>query len=215
MSPKSSLAIRVILGFSRMSDGDLQARADKAAEGAKDPRLSDSPVSAADLKAVAGEFPEAQVAALDGGKTPRAAVVASRRKLIQMLRQYSIYVDVKANGDQELILAAGLSDDLVTPPSTPVAEDPIIRKLFRIKGHSGEVGVFIKAMPGSSAYQLQRAVCKDDIAQDWEGPIPVSNVKSATIVSGLTPAVKYAFRVRAQIGNRHTDWSDYVTIICT
>jgi hypothetical protein len=50
MSPKSSMPIRVQLGFSRMSDGELQTRMDKAAEGAKDPRLSDSLVSAADLK---------------------------------------------------------------------------------------------------------------------------------------------------------------------
>ena len=59
MSPKSSIAIRVKLGFSRMSDGEFQTRADKAAEGARDPRLSDSPVSAADLKAAADEFREA------------------------------------------------------------------------------------------------------------------------------------------------------------
>jgi hypothetical protein len=214
MSPKSSLPIRVRIGFSRMSDGDLQTRTEKAAEGAMDPRLSGSPISAADLKTAADEFREASIAALEGGKVARAAVVTSRKNLIQMLRQYSIYVDVQAEGDPELILAAGLADDLVTPSSTPVARDPIIRKTFRT-GQSGQIGVFIKAMPGSSGYQLQSAECKDDIPQAWGEPIPVSNVKSATIISGLPPAVKYAFRVRAQIGNRYTDWSDYVTIICT
>ena len=63
---------------------------------------------------------------------------------------------------------------------------------------------------------MQCAECDDDnIPQVWREPIPVSNVKSATIISGLTPAVRYAFRVRAQIGDRYTDWSNYVTIICT
>lgn len=42
---------------------------------------SDSPVSAADLKAAADEFREARVAPLDGGKTARAAVVPSREAL--------------------------------------------------------------------------------------------------------------------------------------
>src|ERR1700674_2217580 len=173
MSPKSSVAIRVKLGFSRMSDGEFQTRADKAAEGAKDPRLSDSPVSAADLKAAADEFREARVAALDGGKTAKAAVVTSREKLIQKMRQYSIYVDVKANGDRELILGAGLADDLVMPASTPVTNDPTIRKHFR-PGVSGQIGLFTKAMPGSSGYQLQCAECKDDIPQVWGEAIPVS-----------------------------------------
>jgi hypothetical protein len=99
MRPKSSLPIRVRIGFSRMSDGDLQTRTEKAAEGAKDPRLSGSPVSAADLKTAADEFRKASIAALDGGKMTRAAVVTSRENLIQMLRQYSIYGDVQAEGD--------------------------------------------------------------------------------------------------------------------
>ena len=210
MSPKSSIPFHVKLGFSRISDSDLQTRVGKAAEGAKDPRFSDSPISAADLKAAADEFREAKVAALDGGKTPRAAVVAARERVIQLLRHYSIYVDVKAKGDAELILAAGLADDLVTPPSTPVTKAPFIRKHFRT-GKSGEIGLFIKALPGAAGYQLQITPCKDDIPQDWGEPIPVSNVKSATVIRGLTPVVKYALRVRAQIGNRYTDWSDYVT----
>ena len=210
MSPKSSIPFRVKLGFSRILDSDLQTRVGKAAEGAKDPRLSDSPISAADLKAASDEFREAKVAALDGGKTPRAAVVASREKVIQLLRHYSVYVDIKAKGNAELILAAGLADDLVTPPSTPVTKDPIIRKLFDT-GKSGEVGAYIRAMPGASGYQLQITECKDNIPEPWGEPIPVSNVKSATVIRGLTPVVKYALRVRAQIGNRYTDWSDYVT----
>jgi hypothetical protein len=70
-------------------------------------------------------------------------------------------------------------------------------------------------MQGAAGYQLQITACKDDIPQDWGEPIPVSNVKSATVISGLTPAVKYALRVRAQIANRYTDWSDYITIIIT
>jgi hypothetical protein len=214
MSPKSSVPFSVKLGFSRISDSDLQTRVGKAAEGARDPRFSDSPIPAADLKAASDEFKEAKVAALDGGKTPRAAVVASREKVIQLLRQYSIYVDVKAKGDPELILAAGLADDLVTPASTPVAKDPVIRKHFDT-GKSGEIGLFIRAMAGAAGYQLQITECKDDIPQVWGEPILVSNVKSATVISGLTPAVKYAVRVRAQIGNRYTDWSDYITIICT
>lgn len=216
MSPKSSIPFRVKLGFSRMSDGDFQSRVYKAAEGAKDPRLSDSPVSSADLKAAADEFKAAQVAALDGGRTARAAVVASREKLIPMMRQYSVYVDAKAKGDAELILAAGLADDLVGPPSTSVIKDPIIRKAIRT-GKSGEIGLFIRAMAGAAGYQAQRAECvgEGDIPQVWGDPVPVSNVKSATIISGLTPAIRYAFRVRAQIGNRYTDWSAYVTIICT
>jgi hypothetical protein len=103
-----------------MSDGDLRTRTEKAADGAKDPRPSGSPVSAADLKTAADEFREASIAALDGGKMTRAAVVTSRENLIQMLRQYSIYGDVQAEGDPKLILAAGLAADLVTPCSTPV-----------------------------------------------------------------------------------------------
>jgi hypothetical protein len=89
-----------------------------------------------------------------------------------MLRKYSIHVEGKARGDHELITAAGLPHVLVTPASTPVAKDPFIRKIFRT-GKSGEIGVFTKAMPGSSgAYQLQCAACKDDIPQVWEEPIP-------------------------------------------
>jgi hypothetical protein len=112
-------------------------------------------------------------------------------------------------------VGAGLADDPVMPASTPVTKDPTIRKLFR-PGKSSQIGVFTNAMPGSSgAYQLQCAERKDDIPQVWGEAIPVSNVKSAAIVSGLTPGVKYALRVRAQIGNRYTDWIDYVTVMCT
>jgi hypothetical protein len=40
---------------------------------------------------------------------------------------------------------------------------------------------------------------------------PVTNIRSAMIVSGLTPGTTYAFQARAVIQSAYTDWTDSVT----
>jgi hypothetical protein len=42
---------------------------------------------------------------------------------------------------------------------------------------------------------------------------PVTNIKTATTISGLTPAMTYAFQARAVTDTGYSDWSDSVTRI--
>ena len=39
------------------------------------------------------------------------------------------------------------------------------------------------------------------------------NVRSATVVSGLTPGTMYAFQARRYTSAGYTDWSDSVTLV--
>jgi hypothetical protein len=52
-------------------------------------------------------------------------------------------------------------------------------------------------------------------ASDAWTTIPISNVKSAIKISGLTPTTTYAFQVRKLVDSRYTDWSDSITFMCT
>ena len=38
----------------------------------------------------------------------------------------------------------------------------------------------------------------------------ISNLRSATIISGLTPGMTYVFQARAVVQSAYTDWSDSV-----
>jgi hypothetical protein len=40
---------------------------------------------------------------------------------------------------------------------------------------------------------------------------PVTNIRTATIVSNLTPGTTYAFQARAIVNSAYTNWSDSVT----
>ena len=67
------------------------------------------------------------------------------------------------------------------------------------------------AISGAGSYELRWApVPAGGVPTAWMTQ-PIVNVRSATVVTGLTPGTTYAFQARAVLQSGYTDWTDSVT----
>jgi len=210
MSPQP---FRAKLGFSRISNVKLLEEGRAAVLKMKNnPRFADCPVAIALLEEAVNILSDAMAAALDGGKLAIATRNSARQPVIQYMRQVTIYAEAKAKGDLEMYTATGLTAIVTTPSAPGALLPPLIRKLFR-GPYPGRISLYIKAVLGAASYTIRFAAIDGTTPGIWK-ELPVSRVKSAIVISGLTPGVLYAFQACALGPEGNSRWSDSVTIRC-
>jgi hypothetical protein len=212
MSPRP---FRAKIGFSRKSNGELVQEGGAVVLKMKNnPRFADCPVDIALLEEAVNNLWDSMSAALDGGKLAIETRNAARQPVIQYMRQVTIYAEAKSKGDPETFTATGLIPIATTPSVSGALLPPLIRRLFR-GPYSGHISLYIKAVFGAASYTIRYAALEADGTTPgvWK-ELPVSRVKSAIVISGLTPGVVYAFQVRALGPLGNSDWSDSSTIRC-
>jgi hypothetical protein len=80
---------------------------------------------------------------------------------------------------------------------------------------SGQACAKLVGIPGAGSYELRWApVPAGGVPSAWTTQ-PITNVRSAKVVTGLTPGTTYAFQARAVIQSAYTDWSDSVMQMAT
>jgi hypothetical protein len=85
----------------------------------------------------------------------------------------------------------------------------------KVGPNSGQAQVKLVAIPGAGSYELRWApVPAGGVPSQWTIQ-PITNVRSAKVVTGLTPGTTYVFQARAVIQSAYTDWSDSVTQMAT
>jgi hypothetical protein len=152
-------------------------------------------------------------AALDGGKTAIAHRNHCKEVVVRLLDQLASYVQAICNNNMAIFLSSGFKAKSSTKILAPTASDSI--RSVKVGPNSGQIQVKLVAVLGAGSYQLRWApVPAGGVPSEWTAQ-PIMNVKSATVVTGLTPGTTYTFQARALTQSGYTDWSDSVTQIAT
>jgi hypothetical protein len=161
--------------------------------------------SVATLQTAISDLDVAENQAKTGLKSAFAARNQKRKALYLLLEQEKHYVQKIADADpdraHEIIVSAGMSAMKVpirtkrvfTARQTPV---------------SGTVELFTARVATRAAYEWQYSA---DGGKTWQSV--AQTLKAKTLVSGLQPAVVYAFRFRSVTKSGLSDWSDAVTLV--
>ncbi|MGH7969441.1 MAG: fibronectin type III domain-containing protein [Limisphaerales bacterium] len=124
-----------------------------------------------------------------------------------------MYVTANCEDDITIFLSSGFKAAASTKTTSPTASESI--RWMKLGPGMGQVQVKLVAYPGASGYELRWApVPAGGVPNVWISQ-PVTNVRSVTVISGLTPGTTYAFQARAVIQSAYTDWSDSVTLMAT
>ena len=88
-------------------------------------------------------------------------------------------------------------------------------RTVKLGPESGQAQVRLVAVPGAGSYELRWSpVPAGGVPTAWTTQ-PAVNVRSAMLVTGLTPGTTYAFQARAVLPSGYSDWSDSVTQMAT
>src|SRR5262249_6174284 len=124
------------------------------------------PIDPAALEASANTLSEAVLAAMDGGKTAKAAVDKQRKLIIQDLNLLAVFVQNVSNDDPVIFASSGF-----TPKQTgKSAPQPVAVPSFRSLDfgmNSGQIVATVKAVPGAKSYFIRYAVINGTTPGPW------------------------------------------------
>jgi hypothetical protein len=150
--------------------------------------------------------------ALDGSKQVIAERNEQRMTVIPMLRLLARYVEMVSNGDVAVFQTSGF----VAASTTRVTNPPLSEKIRKLErgDNRGEILAWLLRMRGASSYELRYGPAVNGAVPARWTTLPVTHVKQAVTVTGLTAGTRYMFQARALARNNFTDWSDPVTFVC-
>ena len=155
----------------------------------------------------------ANSAALDGGKKAVAQRNHCKEVVVKILDQLAKYVQASCKDDMTIFLSSGFKVQSSTKTVPATASESI--RSVKVGPLSGQVQVKIVRVLGAGSYELRWApVPAGGVPTQWTNQ-PITSIRSATVVSGLTLGTNYAFQARAVIQSGYSDWSDSVTQIVT
>ena len=160
------------------------------------------------LRAANEALSAANSAALDGGKKAVAERNHQKEVVVKLLDQLATYIQSNCKDDMAIFLSSGFKAKSSTKIMPATASESI--RSVKVGPNSGQAQVKLVAIPGAGSYELRWApVPAGGVPSAWMNQ-PITNVRSATVVSGLTPGTTYAFQARAVVQSAYTDWSDSV-----
>jgi hypothetical protein len=205
--------LRVKLAFGPLSDKDVATHGVAVVDGLNNnPKLTNPPISPADLKVQVETFASLIAAAADGSKKAITERRKQRAVVVKMLRQLGHWVEANCNDDQAILQSSGFQQQ-ATPVRTspqPLAGSPS----FKVENgpNSGQAIIRGTPVPKAASYLLRYAPMGSDGKPGTWTELPTVIIRSVT-VTGLTPGTNYAFQIRALGRAGYTDWSDSVTRI--
>lgn len=205
--------IKPIDGFAGVSDADVLARGTNVQTCMTgNANFPAPPVDLATFKAALETLSALIAQALDGGKKVIAEKNKQRVVVVKMLHLLGRYVEFSCKDDMAIFESSGFQ----AAPTKKTTVPPLTEKIRKV-GHganSGEITVWLKAVPKASSYEFRYTVANGGPQSTWT-TMPLSTVKAPIALKGLTPATTYLFQARALVKDTYTDWSDSVSFICT
>ena len=201
-------AVRVLLAFRRLPASGLCLYALKVHDAmAGNSLFPDPPFDLAELKSSAQALEQADIAAQDRG----SALIDRRKRLEQgvigQLRELAAYVQFIAQGNPQIIYAAGFETASQNTSQTPLPR-PQLYSIYNPA--STQLGLKVKPLRNARVYEVQ--VHTGD--GQWRPQQTFQNTRRMW-VTGLVPGTMYWVRVRAIGGSTgQSDWSDTVSHMC-
>ena len=151
----------------------------------------------------------ANAAALDGGRNAASVRSHCKEVVVKILDQLATYVQANCKDDMTIFLSSGFKAQSSTKTTAATVSESI--RSIKLGPQSGQAQVRLVAISGAGSYELRWApVPAGGVPTAWTTQ-PIVNLKSAMVVSGLTPGTTYAFQARAVLQSGYTDWTDSVT----
>jgi len=211
---KKLASLKAVTGFGKLDPNTLANTAHHIAKGVggNPVYFANPPIDPAALDASANTLSEAILAAMDGGKTAKAAVKKQRKLIVQDLNLLAVFVRNVSNDDPVIFAASGFT----AKPTGKSAPQPVAVPAFRslnFGANSGQIVVTVKAVAGGKSYFIRHAVMNGTTPGPWT-TIPAASIPKAITISGLTPMTMYGFQVQALGVLGYSDWSTTETIAC-
>jgi hypothetical protein len=205
--------IRASLGFSRLLDVDLLARARSILSGMTgNGAYPHPPVDLAAFGTLLQMFADAIAASLDGSKKAIAERRKRRAEILSKLRLLGLYVQEMCQDDLGVLMSSGFEAAAWSRKSPQPLPAPAITSVDQ--GQTGQLLVRIRAAPGAQSYELRHGAVETGGPPGAWTTTYVSGVKRAMAITGLAPGTVYAFQVRTVNAAGYTDWSDSITRMC-
>lgn len=170
------------------------------------------PVDQATMKASNDALQAMIAAAATGAKQAITARNHAKDNSAAILDQLAIYVKVNSKGDMNAFVSSGFTPKSSTKNSTPPVSESI--KKIAAGPNAGEMLVTLMRFPGAASYQLQWGVPGPGgtLPTSWIS-MPITSIRSAILVSNLTPGTTYVFQARAVVQGKYSDWGDPIARI--
>jgi hypothetical protein len=216
MSTKKLPTIKAVTGFRKMLAEAVLSIANAiytAMNGNANFAAPPSPFDLPTLLAANQALSAANAAALDGGKKALAQKSHQKEVVVKILELLAKYVEANCKEDMTIFLSSGFTAVSTTKTAAPPLSEKI--RSVDLGPKSGEMTVRLVSYPGAGSYELRWApVPAGGVPTAWITQ-PITNVRSSTIISGLTPGTVYAFQARAVVKSAYTDFGDSVTQMAT
>ncbi|WP_291125258.1 hypothetical protein [Flavobacterium sp. UBA6031] len=152
-----------------------------------------------EAKAAVDKMEASYLASKDGSRTAIAKLRVDEEAADEIFRSNATYVDRISDGEESKILSSGFH--ISKQP------DPIQKAILAVEDgtNSGSVKLVARAVPKAGAYIWQYA--KDSLPTDDSGWILAgTGTRSYYVLTGLTVAAKYYFRMAAVTPDGTTDF---------
>ncbi len=148
-----------------------------------------------ELKTILDALQIAAANAKNGGRDRIAEKDKCLDMMISQLVLLSSYVTIEANGNEEVIWAAGFETQGVSSvtPKMSFLLAPTNFKVGNVDGLSGVVRMSWDAVKDTRLYGIQRMIGDDGVWQNGD----YSSTPKETILSGFEPGTKVTFKIQA------------------
>ena len=140
--------------------------------------------------------------------TKEDTVIKNQNRLIleKAMRNLALYVQIKSNGDEAMILSSGFD---VAGRREPVGKLPKPEGFgVKVGVAKGTVLVYCTAIPYASFYEVEYAELTADGVRNWT---KLTTTKHKLEITGLTSGKQYVFRMAGAGSNPVRMWSDEIT----
>ena len=194
--------MKLVTGFSRMSDADFQAKCGVIlASLAGNPHFPEPwPESVGSLARLTEAHNALLVAYADAQSRDSAKVAAKNAARAALEHQFTAvahYLEAIAGDDMAKLAGSGFD---LRPPTDRHANEGILPApetlQLRQGARGGSIELTSSAVPGARAYEVELAQGDPTLEANWKHTL-TSGVCKHIVVEGLTPGQLYWFRLRA------------------
>jgi hypothetical protein len=214
MSTTNFKPIKALDGFSGVTDNDVVNRG-LSVQGKMAGNLyfPNPPVDLVVLKTDIETLSALMAESLDGSKRVIAAKSKQRNVVVKKLRLLGRYVEVACDDDMAIFQTSGFEAASKMRAVTP----PLSEKIRKIEhgANSGQLVVWLKAVPGALCYELRYAASAGEVPGEWTTLLLTKGTRKPVILNSLIPGSVYAFQARVLGRDGYTDWTDSLTFMCT
>ncbi|MDP4285807.1 MAG: fibronectin type III domain-containing protein [Bacteroidota bacterium] len=201
--------LKIINGFSRMSDPNLETKANQVLISMTGNEYFPAPSpNLTDMGLLIAAFTRALSECQDGDRLKIAIKNQVRQDLIDALHSLATYVLFESAGDKVKALSSGFGIGKTPAPQPPIQKPENFR--VEIGSNPGELIPKVNRQRSVLTYIFQYATDEEMALNHWKS-IPCS--KSSCVISGLAPGTKYNCLVLAVGRKDQLMYSDIISRI--